>query len=269
MTRFYLGCHQPSWLERADFALFISHRRLVKRLGPRARRPLPVARRPWGLDSAAFTELALHGRWTITPADYVAAVRRYREEIGHLATVSCQDWMCEEIVRAGGRIGNVRFAGTGMSIRAHQRKTVDNALELFHRDVSIPWMPVLQGWSIDDYHRCADLYESRGIDLRALPVVGLGSVCRRSSTGQIVGIVEAMAARGYRLHGFGIKSKGLDSIGHLLAAADSLAWSYRGRRVAGCTPTHRSESNCYSFAERWRADLLARPRTGNLVRGGA
>lgn len=257
MNRFYLGTHQPSWLERAGFRLFISHRRLAKRLGPRARRPLPVARGPWGLDSGAFTELAMHGRWTTTPAQYLAAVRRYRVEIGHLATVSCQDWMCEPIVRTGGRAGNARFAGTGLSIRSHQRRTVDNALELFHLDADIPWMPVLQGWSVDDYHRCADLYESRGIDLRALPLVGLGSVCRRQATGEITAIVEAMATRGYALHGFGVKARGLAAVGHLLRSADSMAWSYRGRRVPGCGPTHKTESNCYRFAARWRADLLA------------
>jgi hypothetical protein len=38
MTRFVLACHQPSWLERAEFQLFLFHRRLAARLAPRARR---------------------------------------------------------------------------------------------------------------------------------------------------------------------------------------------------------------------------------------
>src|SRR5436309_107712 len=43
----------------------------------------------------------------------------------------------------------------------------------------LPITPVLQGQSISDYSRCADLYERHGVDLAALPLVGVGSVCRR------------------------------------------------------------------------------------------
>jgi hypothetical protein len=31
----------------------------------------------------------------------------------------------------------------------------------------------------------------------------------------------------------------------------SLSWSYRGRRVPGCSPTHKSEANCPKFALAW------------------
>jgi hypothetical protein len=43
-------------------------------------------------------------------------------------------------------------------------------------DPELPSIPVLQGQSITDYHRCADPYEQRGIDLSALPLVGVGNV---------------------------------------------------------------------------------------------
>lgn len=255
---FYLGSHQPAWLERVDFPLFVSHRRLVKRLSPRARKPLPVATCTWACDSGAFSELALYGQWRTTPREYLAAVRRYRAEIGGCVAVACQDWMCEPIVRAGGVAGRVRFAGTGLSVIEHQRRTVTNALTLLDLDAYVPWLVALQGWEVDDYERCADLYERAGIDLAARPVVGLGSVCRRAATPQIAAIVEAMARRGIKLHGFGVKSKGLENIGPLLASSDSMAWSYRGRRVAGCAPGHKTESNCLAFATRWRAKMLAR-----------
>lgn len=35
-----------------------------------------------------------------------------------------------------------------------------------------------------------------------------------------------------------------------------MAWSFRGRHVPGCSPTHRTESNCLHFALAWHDRLL-------------
>ena len=102
-----------------------------------------------------------------------------------------------------------------------------------------------------------------------MPLTGLGSVCRRQSTGQIAVIVTTLASLGLRLHGFGIKTTGLHRYGHLLASADSMAWSYAARRapaLSGCTG-HRNCANCPDFALAWRLEVLrsvGRPRQGNL-----
>lgn len=122
---------------------------------------------------------------------------------------------------------------------------------------SLPFVPVLQGQSITDYHRCADMYEQRGVDLAALPLVGVGSVCRRQHTVEVERIVRSLAARGYRLHAFGAKVLGLARYADAIASSDSASWSLRGRHVPGCTSTHRSESNCLRFALDWHARLLA------------
>lgn len=42
-----------------------------------------------------FSELARHGSWTVSPAEYVAAVRRYRDEIGGL------EWGADAAATAG------------------------------------------------------------------------------------------------------------------------------------------------------------------------
>ena len=62
---FYLGAHQPHWLWRAGFPLFVSHRQLARR------RSLRPASCRWALDSGGFTELSMHGRW-VTPAEAYA-----------------------------------------------------------------------------------------------------------------------------------------------------------------------------------------------------
>jgi hypothetical protein len=57
--------------------------RLPPPAGPAHR--LPRAAAGWALDSgAAFSELSLFGEWRTTPRQYVAAVRRYDDEIGKL-----------------------------------------------------------------------------------------------------------------------------------------------------------------------------------------
>lgn len=240
MTVFYLGAHQPHWLGIVDVPLFVSHRRLARR------RTLPRARTDWALDSGGFTELSMYGGWSTEPADYVKAVRRYRDEIGRMAWAAPMDWMCEPFM----------VRRTGLSVAKHQARTVENYERLRDMAPDLPFVPVLQGWSLDDYRRCADRYASRGVDLLAEPTVGIGSVCRRQATREIGAVVETLAADGIRLHGFGVKLQGLRAYSQHLASADSMAWSYSGRHRPGCGPSHKSESNCLKYALAWREKAL-------------
>lgn len=259
MLCFYLGTHMPSWLATTDVPLFVSHRRLA------GRRTLPKARTGWALDSGGFTELSMFGEWRTTPEEYVAAVRRYDNEIGQLGWAAPQDWMCEPFI----------LAKTGLTIVEHQRRTIAN----FQRLTDLwwagdpdwdapspelcPFMPVLQGWTTDDYRRHTDAYQAAGIELEHYPLVGLGSVCRRQNTSQIDALIREFTPW-LALHGFGCKTAGLARYGHRLESADSLAWSYAGRREpAGCTPSHRNEANCLRYALAWRdrvLDVLDRPQ---------
>jgi hypothetical protein len=254
---FLLGTHQPSWLHANTYPLFVSDRRL------RAYRRLPVAAGPWAVDSGGFTELQKYGTWDHgpTPTQYVAQVRRYRGEVGRLMWAAPQDWMCEPIIIAGGQVGPVRFAGTGLSVAEHQRRTVNNFVQLRSLAPELPFIPVLQGYQAADYLRCVDLYTAAGVDLAAEPLVGLGSVCRRQATGEAAHIVAELRAAGVsRLHGFGVKTAGLLRYGHQLVSADSLAWSFAARRkppLPGCETEHRNCANCRTYANRWRARLLA------------
>lgn len=241
--RFYLGTHQPSWLARKlGVPLLVSHRRLANR------RTLPRATGPWALDSGGFTELHLHGVWVSDEHSYARAVRRYAEEIGNLIWAAPQDWMCEPHV----------LERTGLTVREHQVRTVRNFVRLRELAPDLPFMPVLQGHDIADYHRCADRYERHGIDLAALPLVGVGSICRRQHTKEVELVLRSLAARGYRLHAFGAKVLGMERYADVIASSDSMAWSVRGRHVPGCAPGHRTESNCLRFALSWRWNLITK-----------
>jgi hypothetical protein len=237
---FFLGTHEPRWLERVDVPLFVSRRRLA------GLRRLPRARGTWALDSGGFSELNLFGGWSVGAGAYAAEVRRYRDEVGGLAWAAPQDWMCEpDVVRK-----------TGLSVAEHIRRTVENLLELRAIAPDLPWAPVLQGWTWGDYDACREAYARAGVQLEREPIVGLGTVCRRQATTRAAVLVHLLRLDGIRLHVFGMKTAGLLKVAGDVESADSLAWSFEARKNPGqfgCA--HRSCSNCIDYALAWR-DLL-------------
>lgn len=245
-ANFYLGIHRPSWLPDARFAdvpTMVSHATLA------GRKTRPRAAGRWTRDSEGFSVLKKHGRHIATPAEFAAAVIRDADEIGNMDWASPQDWMCEPDM----------LAITGLTVKEHQRRTVDSVLDLRSRGAKV--ITVVQGHKLHEYLECVDLYRDAGIDLRAEPIVGLGSVCRRQAMGEAAVIVRALHALGLRLHGFGVKITGLLAFGHLLASADSMAWSFEARWDAvhgvnrlGCG--HKTCANCLRYALNWRDRLL-------------
>jgi hypothetical protein len=246
--QFYLG-GDPAFLKRTDVPLFVSARRLRERM------KCPVrALGQWSLDSGAFTELKDYGRWTISPQQYADETRRWQVKVGNLQWAAPQDWMCEPIVIAGGRIGKTVFVGTKLSVREHQRLTVANYLELVRLAPDLPWIPVLQGWEFDDYLCHVEDYGTAGVDLTKLPLVGLGSVCRRQDTGMAEDLIRYLYGQGISIHGFGFKLLGLKRCAPWLTSSDSMSWSYearRGKPLPGCP--HRKCNNCLRYALRWRS----------------
>lgn len=241
--RFYLGTHEEGWLSRAGVPLFISRARLTRR----KRVKLPRAVAPWALDSGGFTMLnnPPH-RWSVSVDEYVEEVQRFAAEIGLMEWAAPMDYMCEPFI----------IERTGLSVREHQERTVQNYLDLRGRG---PFIPVLQGWTLADYETCLDLYRQAGVDLAAEALVGLGSVCRRSHTPEIGAIVRLIEQEGIAGHGFGVKRAGLALYGERLASADSMAWSYRARRSPPLPGhTHVSCGNCLEFALRWREQTVGR-----------
>lgn len=242
--QFYLGTHMSSWLDQIDVPLFVSHRRLFYR------KRLPVAINRWALDSGGFTELSMYGEWRTSPSEYIEAVKRYRDEIGHMDWAAPQDAMCEPFILEKSK------AWLGGTVLSHQRWTIDNYLELRSLDATLPFIPVLQGFTLDDYKAHRDMYGAAGVDLGLEATVGIGSVCRRQATSEINEIMTEMS-KGINLHGFGVKTSGIRTYGRLLTSADSLAWSYRGRRVKPCPHTGMTScNNCRWHALEWRKKLL-------------
>ncbi len=240
MDRFYLGTHMPHWLAHPGGPWFVSIRTL------RRLRKLPRAVCPWAMDSGAFTELSMHGKWTVPYMQYVSEVNRASNEIGNLQWVAPMDWMCEPFI----------LQKTGLDVQTHQARTVVNLLELR------PWLdgkviPVLQGWSPWDYLRHAERYIKCGVNLYAEPVIGVGSICRRQNTAKAATILTLLASEGFNLHAFGLKLGGLKLAHNLIKSADSMAWSFDARRTPHRLPghTHKNCANCLEFAQLWRTKV--------------
>ncbi|MDL4812748.1 deazapurine DNA modification protein DpdA family protein [Actinomadura opuntiae] len=260
---FYLGSHRPSWLTRSDLdvPLFYSAPTIHRLQRERRRRPTVSGAR-WVLDSGAFMAVTTGNPllpWHEDPDAYGGMAARVVDEVGILPDFAApQDFPCEPTVRAI----------TGLSVADQQDLTTASYEWLADGFPWIPWVRVVQGWTVPEYLRHLDDYAARGVDLSADPVVGLGSVCRRGSARPVVAVVQAIQAhavelwgRPLRLHAFGINVRALREVAHLLASSDSLAWSDTARkesiRLPGCTHEAQYCQGCPAWALAWRDKVLA------------
>lgn len=243
--KFYLGTHILSHIGKADVPFFVSYRQLVKRKKKRFEHDVKVC-----VDSGGFSELSLFGKWTIQPEEYLQNLERLKGLGLKIEWAAPQDWMCEEVM----------LKKTGKTIQEHQRLTVENLIGLREFESDIHFIPVLQGQSLDDYFSHFEMYEAAGFDLRKEPVVGVGSVCRRQSTNEIAHIMKCLHAKGLKLHGFGVKTNGLEKYAKLLHSSDSLAWSYGARYGKKCEKCEsrpiKNCANCLNYALKWRDKIL-------------
>ena len=252
--RFYLGSPSPAFLERevlTGIRMFISR----VQIGDRKKKYKPVA--DWALDSGAFTELLYNGKWTLTPRQYADICLRPRDNVGRMDFCVIQDWMCEKEIIEGGFISGRTAPGTGKTLLDHQKLTVESYFTLSQIEPDLKWLPVLRGFTEDEYFRCAEMYEDGGLSLKGR-WVGVGSVCRRQGTDEIAQVLRNLSSLGACLHGFGVKTAGLAKAAKYLYSADSMAWSMGAWRdqikMPQCVASgakHRNCANCPEYAVHW------------------
>lgn len=252
MKDFYLTTHRANWVWKDDLdldahlfgiPLFVSHTNLREIVN------LFPARRRLSIDSGGFSIINTHGSWDAgdSPKQYVAALNSYADNIGgHMIDWAApQDWMCEPPM----------MKRTGLTVHRHCELTVQNYLELKSLDCQVRIIPTVQGWTQRDYDYSLKLYDQYGVDLTAEENVGLGSVCRRQGTDEILDIVQSMWDYGLRnIHAYGAKTLGFRKYAHLLHTADSLSWSYQAfKNPAPHDHPHKlgNCANCYIYAAAW------------------
>lgn len=154
------------------------------------------------LDCGAYT---LRGKFTKYPIDdYIEWVRSFEgDNIRHVATVD---------------------------IIGDYERTVKAGLECVDLDSSIPWIPVLQGVTINDYSECARLYETAGVDLSDR-LVAVGGLKKRQNLTirSILGLLKR-----FKIHAFGLTLANLKdpNIWNNVFSADSGMWKKRPNTTA-------------------------------------
>ena len=239
--KFYVGMHMPSKADKVENA-FISVNVIKNR-----RSSFPVGN--WIMDSGAFTTIAKHGLYPEPVSVYAEQIRRWKNNGNLIAAVS-QDYMCEDIM----------LAKTGLSIKDHQRLTIERYDALIAEDTGVYIMPVLQGYSPESYVQHIHAYGDR---LAYGAYVGVGSVCKRnSSPSSIVQVLQAIKAcrPDLRLHGFGVKTTALawGEVRDNLESADSMAWSFAARWETG-------DSNNWKDAVKFQEKIKRQPVQLSLI----
>jgi hypothetical protein len=290
---FYLGIHRPNWLADprvAEVPVFISRRTFLDRRTGEYRRTFPKAVGRYAVDSGGFTELQQFGRWTISAEQYVAFLRRMWVETGPFDFAAPRDRMCEPWVINGGVHNKIRFEGTRYHlerarpgwtfddhVHEHQVLTAEDYVTQRRLAPELPIAPALQGWTEAQYVRHFHMYRELGVDLGALPVVMIGSLCRRQNTNEAFEIIDTLHDLGVRhMHGLGFKIEGLRQCWAMFDTADSLSASLDGRYAGPCQhPPYatgvqpKSEANCLPYFLAWmrrhiKAPIRQRPRVRQL-----
>lgn len=168
-----------------------------------------------------------------------------------------------KVLDLGKKYSNIQFHGTALSIGEHQRRTVENFI-LLQGTCSVPIIPVIQGFSLEDYHRCIDLYAEKGVDLSSYRTVGVGSICRRQASKEAIEILKTIYDRGISIHGFGLKKLALKNAVQYLVSADSMAWSFNARhsgkscgkfsKITGAPI--KNCANCHHAAVEWYDETM-------------
>jgi hypothetical protein len=239
--KLYLGVWQNRQALAAPQFMF-SLRRLKDRQSP-----APFEGRDWIMDSGAFSEITINGKYTYTTDEYLHYVEMHQPGL-----YFNMDFMCEPFV----------LEKTGGTVKEHQQKSIDNQIKIMdrmdHYDITGQFAGCIQGWELKDYIEHIDMLKAQGCITSKM---GVGSVCRRKNTGDIVNILQAVkeALPNVKLHGFGIKTQALQypSICAALDSSDSMAWSFDGRReetqqCGDCIhPGAMNCANCHVHMLKW------------------
>ena len=171
------------------------------------------------MDSGAFSELLKYGEYKYSVEEYARDIERWKD-CGILEIAVCQDYMCEPFM----------LEKTGLTIQEHQALTIERYDKLLTL-VSVPIMPVLQGYLSQDYLQHIDMYGDR---LKPNMRVGVGTLCKRNiNVAEIISVLDPIKAKCpyLKLHGLGLKTTATSNayIASLIDSSDSMAWSFHAR----------------------------------------
>lgn len=157
------------------------------------------------LDSGAYSKIGDNGEYPFSFEDYIQYTKDY--DFNYVSTL---DYPCDERLISG------------LSIKERVEKTADNTAELI--DYIPNLVPVLQGKTYDDYVYSLKLYEERDL---LKEYIGIGSICIRKKTSEIVRIVKNLyhrLPRNTKIHCFGLEIPSIKKLHPYIESSDSHTW---------------------------------------------
>ena len=107
------------------------------------------------------------------------------------------------------------------------RNTVTNAVNCYEADKTLPWLPVIQGYTIEEYLSCIDQYDEAGL---VSDYWAIGSICsRKGDPHKIRNIITKIKERlDSKLHAFGLGIPFLrdPQVFQAIYSSDSAAWNW-------------------------------------------
>ena len=175
------------------------------------------------LDSGGYSFYMKYGKYPFDLEKYIELVYLIQDQ-SPLFKVAILDYPCEP------KLDRHR----PMTNKERIDKTISNAVECFQADRKIPWLPVIQGYEIDEYSSCIDQYKDVGIKS---DYWAIGSLCsRKGQKMKIRNIVSSIVeyTGDVKLHSFGLTLSYLSDpqIFNSIYSTDSSSWNYRARTMA-------------------------------------
>jgi len=176
----------------------------------------------WFLDSGGYHHMATgSGSYENADAKYLDFIETHAPDVWALRDYPCEPDLLNALDR---------------TVTTHQKLTLNNHLELMNlsenRDLPGRKVPVLQGWTVNEYLEFYDRLKDQGA---MTDYVGIGSICRRGQDREIAEIILSVADElpaGTDIHAFGIKGNVLRfrEVVNALTSADSGAYDFATSR---------------------------------------
>ena len=190
------------------------------------------------VDSGGFAFFSRWGEYPFSLESYLDLVY-YVQDTHPLFRVATLDYPCEpEIDRSQLMTNEERIT-----------KTVSNAVLCVDTDKSLPWLPVIQGYTIQEYLSCIEQYREAGLES---DYWAIGSICsRKGSPYEIRNIVTKIKELHpkNKLHAFGLSLPYLADLQvfQSLYSSDSAAWNWG---ISGVNMRARKKTAALDYVDR-------------------
>ena len=260
--KFYIDLLGFSVEKKIDFSnkyIMISSSRFLNKSGEFTRNPFIPKSKGWFLDSGGFSFLSEWKKYPFSIDDYAQIINKKKPNFA-----ATMDYPCEPELNIVYKTKN-HSNSFSMSVNDRIDMTVKNAVSLvdnygFNNTIIVP---VIQGWNIEEYKYCIDMYHKYDL---ITDYMAFGSMCRRVSIKEAKQLVTKLTSYLMKFgdvkhHFFGFKISFLKdlAIQSRVYSFDTSAWTFntnqRGRKEIYAKTQEELEKNYYNYMNKFERIL--------------